>query len=327
MNQVSRKGLASRTNNRTLWLASAAVSGGLLCLLFLVVNPSELGHAFAVIDLRFAGLALLLLTIEALSTAWRIQTCAKTGVSYAHGVYANAWYVLWITLLPARLGEIAGISVFQKVLLMHPGRATASLIVQRLYDLVILGGFLVIGLSVTLLPMEAARPMVLAILFLMSCLIVSLTFWLTCLGKLIYPLKGRYAFASKLLRFCLHARQWCKQHMNVKAVLLLTLQTLLKWLANLTALLLLFYACKISLPVDTLFVVAILTHFLAAIPLQSIGGIGIVEAGLTSMLVYFGITAEQAIATSLFIRIVVIGYCGIFFTSVYLYFRNLPNHG
>lgn len=310
------------TKTRSLWFVSFGISILLIGLLLWVVDLTSLNAALGEVKLPLLLAALVPLTAEALITSKRIQYCADSAVPFSRAVYSNAWYVLWLGVLPARLGEVAGIGVFKKVLGMSNGSAIASIVVQRIYDLTILSGLLVLFMSQIWLDGQLSIWIAVGIFILLVLLIMTLPFWLSTSARCLYGLNHRHRIARGVLRIILQAKSWYRSRQHQRVVMRLVLATLAKWLVNLVAVLLIFSACHIQVDLATLLVICILIHFLGAIPIQSVGGFGVVEVGLTGLLVAAQVPVTDAVAASLMLRMMSLGYAAIFFISSFILLRS-----
>lgn len=310
------------TSRQSTWLISGAVSVMFISAMVLFVDLEALQDAMLAVNPSWILIAIIPLTAEALITSFRIKLCADHPVPYRRAIYSNAWYVMWLSVLPARLGEIAAVEVFRRVLTMSTGSAIASIIVQRLYDLIILTGLALMLLAATLFAgLEGALYAIVILTLLMSGL-ATLPKWLDCGAKLFYGFRTTAKLGRLILRSLLQARTWYRHRKDSSAILWLSGITLLKWIVNLIAVVCLFTACGIELGLTNLMLVVVLMHFLTAIPIQTIGGFGVVEVGLAGMLISLGISTADAVATSLILRIVSLSYVAIFFSVSFFAFKD-----
>lgn len=308
--------------NRTAIFSALMVGILVFVLLFWFVEPEKVLQQIAQANLLLLAAAVGILAIEVVFTSLRVQHCVNHHVSFPLAAYCNSLYIAWLSLLPARLGEIAGIAVFNQKLSMPLGSAIASVIVQRIYDVLILSGLLVVLLSQSFYGGTFGMMIAGTALTLLIVVLMTLPSSLGIAARIL--LLGRqYRWIKKLTYLLLQARTWYRHQSEPRAILWLTGSTLGKWVANLIAMTVIFSACDVDLSIVMLATVAILMHFLGAIPVQSFGGFGAAEVGLAGILVSLGISADQAVAASLLVRIVSLSFSGLFFVFCYLIIRPI----
>lgn len=310
-------------NKLTSWLSALLVGIVVLGLLLWLAEPAALLMQFRQANWHWLALALVPLGIEVVFTSLRVQHCVNRPVPFSLAMYCNSLYIAWLSLLPARLGEIAGVAVFNQKLGMTVGSATASVVVQRIYDVLILAGLLVAALSQTLYGGQTG--LLLASLVLLTLLIVlaTLPFWLSTFARLFFTWR-HVRWLKRLMYIVLQARTWYRHQSAPSAISWLAGTTLGKWSFNLIAVVLIFSAAGIDLEPGVLVTVAILMHFLGAIPIQSFGGFGAAEIGVAGILVSMHIPNDQAVAAGLLVRVVSLCFSGLFFTVCFFTLRPKP---
>jgi uncharacterized protein (TIRG00374 family) len=314
-NQVNQR------DNRFSWFSAIIIGVAVFAILFWYVEPRQVLDQFGQVDIGLLAFAFLPLAIEAMCSTFRIQHCVNHTVSIRLAAYCNSLYLIWLSLLPARLGEIAGIAVFHKRLSMPLGSAVASVIVQRIYDVLILSGSLIIVLSQTYYGGDTALVIASIALVALIGVLLTLPFWLGMSAKVLLSWRHK-KWVKHLLYALLQARTWYRHQSEPRAVLWLTGTTIGKWCFNLVAITTVFTACGIELDLPMLVTLAIIMHFLGAIPIHSVGGFGASELGLTGMLVSLGTPVDQAVATSLIVRLISLCFCFLFFVVASLVARN-----
>ncbi len=305
-----------------VWLMASAVSVVLLGFVFWQLDTAVLSTLFFQLRVELVAGLFVFLTIEAMITAKRIQYFTNTGASYSRGLYANAWYIMWLNLLPARLGEVAAISVFQRVFAVSPGAAIASIVTQRIFDLVVLTSLLIALLSISVLGSATSLVVNLALITGIFLLLATMNMWLDFACRILYRVKHKHHLLRKLLSMFLQGRRWYKHDFSQLKVWHVLIQTFIKWLASILAVAILLMACQLELPYERLLLVGILTNFLGAVPLQSVGGFGVMEAGLSGILYSFGVDLPEAIAVSLLLRLSVLSYTLMYFLFCASLFRE-----
>ena len=258
------------------------------------------------------GIAFVFLVLEGVATALRLWLFAQKKPCLSEALKANAWYVLLLVVLPARLGEVAAVVVLQRYLGQRYGAAASSIIAQRLYDVVVLSTIFLIAL---LGLGDFVERDVLAIgafvliafsLFVLVRLDLFLTWAALILKKA----------PKNIYHMILQARTYSRHSLNKRDIPLALFFTILKWISNLGALVFLFMALYLGLGLFENLTIAAAYNFLAIIPLQTIGGIGVGEAGLTLLLVGVGLTTGVAAGASLMIRFVILIFPFIFWVMV-----------
>ena len=304
-------------NKKLLWIVAACISLGLLTLVVMQVDFVE-----SVAIVRNASwvclfLAFLFLLSEGIMTALRLWLFASRKPCLSEALKANAWYVLFLVILPARLGEVAAVVVLERYLGQKYGAAAMSIIAQRLYDVIVLGVIFMIALlglgSFIDIQMMGIVAIILVgfALFVLIRLDMFLTFIAVFLGK------GRQrGHIQKIKRLVLQARIYNRHNLKRSDVPMVLTLTVLKWVSNLGALVFLFMAIHLGLGFFENITVAAAYNFLAIIPLQTIGGIGVGEAGLALLLVGMGLSKSVAAGASLMIRFVILVFPFIFWVMV-----------
>lgn len=82
--------------------------------------------------------------------------------------------------------------------------------------------------------------------------------------------------------------------------------TVARWFGNLGGIVAVLIALGLPVAPSEMLLVAATYNVLAVIPLHSVGGIGITDAGLAALLVFLGVGLPTAAAASLLIRAVVL---------------------
>ena len=313
------------SNKILIWVIAGSVS---LILLLIILSQLDLNILAKTIDnanINVLLLAILFLLLEGIATSYRILHLSSNTLEMKHAIYANSWYALYVAFLPARLGEIAGIYVLKKHMQQKQGAALGSIITQRLFDLIVLATLFLIAIifSTDLLPKT------ISILSGITLIAISATILMKCekIFSLIAAtsIKFKHPKTSRLtklvFRTAIQARTWNKtQAINIKIIIF---STTLKWIFNLTAITCILISTNVSLNTDIIYIISALYNFIAVIPIQTIGGIGIGEAGLTLMLNGAGISLQESVAISLYARAVILIFPFLFLLIGTLNFHRL----
>ena len=302
----------SAINKPLIWGFATMVSFGLLALVIAQVDWAQTGAMLESISWVMLGGAFVFLVAEGVATALRLWLFAQKKPCLSEALKANAWYVLLLVILPARLGEVAAIVVLERHLGQKYGAAAMSILTQRLYDVIVLGVVFLIALlglgdfiDKNVMSVAALGLITLA-LFVLVRLEMFLT-WAALLFK-----KAPKSFC----RLILQGRLYSRHKLQRRDIPLALFFTALKWVSNLGALVCLFMALHLGLGAFENVTVAAAYNFLAIIPLQTIGGIGVGEAGLALLLAGMGLTASMAAGASLMIRFVILIFPFIFWVMV-----------
>lgn len=298
-------------------MSASIVSLFLLTLVIAQVDTSQLTQMLGNVSWVAVFIAFIFLALEGVITALRLWLFAGKKPCLSEALKANAWYVVLLIILPARLGEVAAIVVLERYLGQKYGAGAMSIITQRLYDVIILGIIFLIallGLGDFLDTKILAVTALILISFAIFALIrldMFLTFGAVCLGK-----KRKGIITRKLKRLILQARIYNRHSISRYDIPFALLLTFFKWVCNLGALVFMFMALYLGLGIFENIAVAVAYNFLAIIPLQTIGGIGVGEAGLALLLASMGLTASMAAGASLMIRLVILIFPFIFWVMV-----------
>ncbi len=298
-------GLGRINGNRVVWVTSLAVSSLLLIVVFWYVEPSELWARLTQLDARLLTVAVILVLGEGVFTALRIRLFTGMKVDVIAALQSNAWYSLMLIILPARLGEVAAVVIFRKFLKQHVGAAVASIVSQRIYDLVVLSMLAVIALFWISDVIPQTHLIVIAgSVFTAGVFVLwKLAFILTLVTLLLQRVLPR---ARGVRRIALQARIWVRHTFPDKYVPAAIGWTLMKWVCNLGAIAFLLLATGIDLVFLEGVIVAVCYNFLAIIPLQTVGGFGVGEAGLMMLLGAFAVPVATAASVSIVVRAVLI---------------------
>ena len=296
-----------RLRRRTVWLTSIAASLILLGLVVAQVDWRAARVLVATINYGWIGAGIALLLLEGLITAARFQLLARTPVSYGDCMRATAWYVLMLIGLPARLGEVAGIGIIVRHMRERAGAAAASLLFQRVFDLIVLvllmAGVCALAFGeITILPVFLLIGTVIAILF---ALLIYLEALLGIAARRLL-VRRQEKWPRRFLRVALQARMVSRHHMDRKRSLKLGGFTLLKWIANLSAIGCVVVAVVPVLSLATALGVGIVYNLSAVIPIQTVGGFGISEAALLGSFSWLGYSIGVGAPIAIAVRVVLI---------------------
>ncbi len=300
-----------------VWGSATLISLALLGLVLSQVDFAIIKDMAKNLSLTAFIAAFAFLTLEGLFTALRIWVFAARKPCLGQALKSNAWYVLLLVMLPARLGEVAAIVVFERYMGQKRGAAAMSIVAQRLYDVIVLGTFFLIALiGLSDLFENKALLYGTGMALIMFCITVlyRMELFLTIAASLLRA--QRKGILAKVLRLILQARIWIRHIFQRRDIGIVLFLTVMKWVCNLGALVFLFQAIRLGLPFFEGVTTAAAYNFLAIIPLQTIGGIGVGEAGLALLLGAMGLPVAMAASASIMVRLVIIVFPFIFWVMV-----------
>lgn len=315
----------------TLWQISIVSSLILLSVVVAQVDWRAARSLVANIDYRWVACGIALLTVEGLITAARFRLLARTAASYGDCLRATAWYVLMLIGLPARLGEVAGIGLIVRHMRERAGAAAASLLFQRVFDMIVLVPMLAV-VCILAFGEVGTLPIFGMTVVLTAILIALLVYLEGLLGVAVRPLLARRQekWPRRFLRVALQARMVRRHHMDRERTMKLGGYTVLKWIANLTAIGCVVVAVVPALSPLTALGVGIVYNLSAVIPIQTVGGFGISEAALLGSFSWLGYSLEVGAPIAIAIRLVLISAPILFWLGVMsatiIVWPRLPNN-
>jgi uncharacterized membrane protein YbhN (UPF0104 family) len=260
--------------------------------------------------------------LEGLAAAARIQMFTPGDNRYSTCLRVNAWYVLALIGLPARLGEVAGVFLFKKYLAQASGPAAVNVIAQRLMDVAVLGtAFFISGLFLSRIAGDGLVAVI--VLLVVGASVAGLRYLpqlLAIIARLMLHFFGRRQLMA-VLRALLGARIWYRRRITLGRLIRGIAATLVRWLANFAGLVCILTAMELQLSGPELWVAAVSYNLLNIVPLHTVGGIGITDAGIAALLVWYGVPVATAAAASLLIRGAIIAFIVIFCGTILLLSR------
>lgn len=313
----------SKNTKPCIWLVAIFISVLLLSFVIYNVDVNSLYFVFDSITWSIFIISLLVLLLEGLFTAIRFKLFTPGNPALKSCLHITSIFIVSLIILPARLGEIAVIFLLKKELKQKTGAAIMSVLTQRFIDLLFLCALLFIFTLMTSIA-EQSLYLYVAIFLIISILISSiykLDILLGVFASFFYFNKKlvKYRLFKNVYRMILQGRIWYRFHMNNKVVFQAIIISTLKWTSNIGGLTLLFYSINTPLNEVELILTSTAYNLLAIIPLQTIGGFGISEAGLMGILMFFNLPIDLSASISIISRIVLISTPFIFFTLVFSY--------
>ncbi len=299
----SRKGTAG------LWTASALVSGGALALLLSQVELDHVGRLAGAVEVRFLLLALVMIVVETVAAAVRLKILLprRPGAGIAGCLRITNLHAVYLVLLPARLGEIAYLFLLTRVAGQRAGAAVGNLVYQRLSDVAMVAFLFALALLLVAGGGEAPATLSAGIGAVMAMLVTG---WLgvnriaTAVAATARRVLGRRGrVRGGVLRGALQARRWTRQVTDVSLRLGVIALTAVAWIAATAAVGFLFRAFGAPLDLGQMVFAGIAIQLIGALPVYTIGGLGVTEAGLAGLLVLFGLEPAAAVALALAVRL------------------------
>jgi uncharacterized membrane protein YbhN (UPF0104 family) len=292
-----------RENRRLAsFLGAAAVSGAIIALLLTFMPWAETARLWRSLSpLAIVAPALALMVSYGVA-GFRLQTMAPSGTSLplVDAVAVSLWHGLAMIVLPARLGELALIEAIRRYAGIGRGTGLAILLLQRIYDLILTSLAFAIGALALMLGNPPLLIVLLAAVLLLVVLARSLDTLLGWGARLVA--NGRGSVWVRLHALLVEAES-AAASLTTSRVPILIAGTVLFWATDFAALWLIFRAFGVVLdPFRLLFLAAGLA-FVHALPLPTIGGLGVAESGLAGLLMALGFEAATAISIGVSVRL------------------------
>ncbi len=318
-----------KDSNIYIWYIGGIVSIALLLFVILQVDLDKIKYIFNTISWGIFLIAILVLLSEGFFTALRFKLFTPGNPPLIKCLELTAWFIISLIILPARLGEIAVIILLKNNLGQSTGSSIMNVLTQRFIDLLFLCSM---SLAFVFLNQNFQHSLYLYLIIftIMSLLFLSLYKLDVLLGFIAslffrQKIRPKHRLPRTFFRMSLQARIWYRFHMNNDIFTKAILVSLCKWISNVGGLALLLYSLNLPLGEVQLLLASTAYNFLAIIPLQTIGGLGISEAGLAGILVFFGLSMTFAASVSIMIRLVLISTPFIFFlfiNSLIIFHKN-----
>lgn len=301
-----------------VWLVSAGVSLPLVALLGYAADWSSTLEAVSGGNVWLLVAAAGLLCLEGIFSSLRLRMFAGSGPKSWCGAFAaNAWYVVGIAYLPARLGEAVGVWAVHRYLGQNSGGAFSSILTQRLLDVFVLAGAVLPaailasvweqGSSLDGRLSGAAVAAAGIVLLLTGLLLIRPARAMTPVAAAAARFRHR---APDLRRACvrlaLQARLWARHTYPKVARFPAIALTMAKWSANIAGLSAVLVASGIDLSPPMLAALAVMYNFLLVVPIPTLGGIGLGDAGIVALLTLASIPIADAAAAGLVLRAVLL---------------------
>ena len=311
-----------------MWALAAGISLAMFGVVATRLDAASLATVAASFSwpLAAAGTALIMAAIVA--DAVRMHLIAERG-AFTTAIRVTAWHAIWVLVLPMRLGEVVWMAVMRNTYGWNAATAVVCGLVQRLLDLAVVAAFLLLAMP-AVLGLDRGEAPVIAAAAVAACGaatagVMTLRFWLRMIARLVIAAGRPRGWRLRVVRHMRHGRRWLDSVHHRRILLLCLLPTALTWTSVFGAYWLLCQAVGLQLAAQEALFAGAGSVVLTALPLQSIGGFGLLEAGLTGIFAWFGAPAATAAAAALTIRFAMWTAAGLFWLLSRL--LRLVSHG
>ena len=269
-------------------------------------------RSLAIGDISWTGVVAgaTLLAAGSLFGALRTWLIAGGRSGMRTALRVTAWHGIWLIGLPLRLGEVAWVASMRRAYGWNAGAAVACALAQRLLDLGVVAGLLLLTTPAAVGPLDYRLP-ALSLLAVVVCLLgfigaMTLGRWLRLAAGIAIGIGRRRHHRSRRWRSLAHhlnqARHWLDDARHRRALRRAVVPTVLSWTAVVAAYHTLGLMVGLDItPAQSGFATAG-SNLVAALPVQSIGGLGLLEAGFTGIVTGVGAPAGTAALAALAIR-------------------------
>ena len=253
-----------------------------------------------------AAAATALLLAAALVDAVRMHLISERR-SLTAAIRVTAWHGVWVMVLPLRLGEVGWVLAMRNAYGWNSATTVVCALVQRLLDLAVVAAFLLLAMPAAFGLGQDGAPLI-AAAAAAACGaalagIMKLRFWLGLTARLVIAAGRPRGWRLRALRHLCQGRRWLVNVQHRRILRLCLLPTVLTWTAVFGAYWLICQAVGLQASALEVLFAGAGSVVLTALPVQSIGGFGLLEAGLTGILAWFGAPADTAAAAALTIRL------------------------
>lgn len=326
----SRQAKLTRHAGPVTWAVAGAVSLTLFCLVVAQLDVNVLATAADEVSPVLVGTGVVLFVVESLFSAIRMYLIADRRNGMLTAMRVTAWHGVWLMALPMRLGEVAWMIAMRRAYGWNLATAVACAGVQRLLDMAIVSACLlltmplVVGLHENRLPALLGLAGALCLLALIGS--TTLHVWLHLAARLVIVTGCLLGHRMRLLRQLNQARHWLRNVRHRRVIRRCLVPTMLGWTAIMTAYWTLGRAVGLPLsPAESSFAAAG-SNLVTALPVQTIGGFGLLEAGFTGLVTWVGAPTGTAALAALAIRFASLAAAGLFWLiAVGLIAIPLPN--
>jgi len=296
-------------NNKKIFiisLFSLIISIGLLTILFNQTDKSQFKHLFEDINYNQYLIAFLIYACINLIIAFRLCYFfkIKDGKSFMASLDVGACHAISLCVLPLRLGDIIYPFLVKKFLNQSLVSSVHNLFVLRVYDFISAAIIFLTLLLNTVFSTEISHLsyalLVLSILFsyaLLKHLIQILSFFISVFNRI-----GFSSIALKLQTMNERLAE-DSQRISTKNHSYIFAFSIIRWIFSGLMLLHLCYALNLDIQFEQALFLTTGMNMAFIIPLQTVGGIGLLESVLAFLITMQGQPFEQASAMAISIRL------------------------
>lgn len=309
--------VAARRAGLSIWAVACAVSLALFCLVAAQLDWRSLA-AVGEISWPLAGAGVALFVGENLFSAVRMHWLADGSRGFLTAMRVTAWHAVWLIALPMRLGEIAWIAAMRRAYGWNAAEAAACAAVQRLLDMAVVAAFILLTIPPAFgfhddMPAFSVLAAATCILALAGA--ATLHVWLRLAAGLAVGIGRPRGRGRRFLRGLNQARRWLENSRRRRVVRRCIAPTVFVWAAVIAAYCVLGQAIGLDIALPKLGFAAAGGNLAAAVPVPSVGGIGLLEAGFTGIAAGFGAPAATAALTALLVRLASPAAVGLFWIA------------
>ena len=299
-----------------VWSGAGVVSLVLFGVVVAQLDESSLAAAAGAVSWTLLGTGVALFVAESLFGAVRMHLIAGRHGGFPAAIRVTAWHAIWLIVLPMRLGEVAWVISMRRAYGWNVATAAACALVQRLLDVVVITVFLILTIPVAF-GLHEGRMLVFSIIAIVLCLIAvigctTLHVWLRLAAKVAVGTGRPRGRRRRFLRHLSQARRWFEDVRHRRTLRRCIVPTILNWMTVFTAYWILGRAVGLDISLAESGFAAAGSTLITAVPVQSIGGFGLLEAGFTGIVAWFGAPAGLAALAALAIRFASLAATGLF---------------
>ncbi len=291
-------------------LAKALILVALIGWLFQSIDKELLWQALLKLNPLGIFLTFLAVFFSDLVISYRWYYLSRFRYSFKASLEANMLAFFLNIFAPAKLGDLSKIYYMQKSEGHDPKESTSIFFIERLFDVLILGGMILFS-ALFILPSQKA-------LFIGAVLLLCVLFfvWLLLHPRLLrrfvklIPFQAARVLIYKVIKLT-------KANLSLERTITLLFLTLAVWASYyLNNFVFFLSATDFNLSLKEIFIASTLAFGVSAIPITP-GGIGTFQAAFILALGWYGISKEEALSASIVLQLLYILPATIY--SLYLF--------
>ncbi|MBI2139725.1 flippase-like domain-containing protein [Candidatus Woesearchaeota archaeon] len=291
----------------------AIVSAFFLYFLFTQIRIGDVAALFRQISFLWLLGAFAVYALSYALRALRFNLLLKKPLGFRTMFHVVAVQTMLIDILPVRTGEFSYLYMLKKQK-VEGSSAASSLIIGRIFDMVIIGIIFLAALVVLhIIPKALASAWITVGIFVAFLLLglFSLVFYgdrYIAAGRKVRDFFriGSISFIKKGLTFIKHTIMEFKHVASMRKMALLFFYTALIWASQYITTYLLMLSINVPLGISVVVVSVTFMILSTLLPIQGIAGFGTLEGSWALGLVLFGVEKKLAIATALYTHLAAI---------------------